>query len=215
MPERKRVAASAAQKAAQPALVPDGCAWPIVLGIDPGTRVLGYGAIVIAPDGPRLLTAGTIRPKASGNAPARLAEIARELPELLRRCRPTHVVVERAFAAINVQSALRIGESRGVALACAAQAGAEVLELSPAAARRSVVGSGAASKEQVAAMVARHLRLPGLELPLDATDALALALAHIQSLRRAMLLGARSARAPLASSARACSNPAAARAVPR
>lgn len=163
-------------------LVPAGCDWPVILGIDPGTRVLGYGAIVLAPDGPRLLLAGVIAPRAGAALAERLAEIAAELPRVLSRCRPAWVSIERAFSAVNVQSAFRIGESRGVVLACAAQHGARVAEYSPAQAKKAVIGSGAASKQQVAAMVPRLLGASLDGLPHDATDALALALAHARAL---------------------------------
>ncbi|MEW6072575.1 MAG: crossover junction endodeoxyribonuclease RuvC [Planctomycetota bacterium] len=164
-------------------LVPPDCPWPIVLGLDPGTRIVGYGAIVLAPDGPRLLACGVLRPPSRLAAAARLARIAAELEEILRAVRPALVVVERAFAARNVQSALRIGEARGVALAAAARAGAPVVELAPAAAKKALVGHGGASKEQVAAMVAARLGRGELAVPHDATDALALALAHVHRSR--------------------------------
>src|SRR5262245_13870962 len=84
-------------------LVPAGCDWPVVLGIDPGTRAMGYGAIVLAPDGPRLLVAGVIAPRAGAVLAERLAEIAAELPRVLARCRPHWLAIERAFSAVNVQ----------------------------------------------------------------------------------------------------------------
>ena len=179
--------------------VPAGCRWPIVLGIDPGTRAMGYGALVLAPGGARALAAGVLRPARAAALPQRLAELRADLDELLRRLRPGTVVVERAFSARNVQSALRIGESRGVVLAAAAAAGARVVEIAPASAKRAVAGHGSASKPQVAAMVARLL---GPSLPAladDATDALALALCHarVLELERAagVLLPGRRARA--------------------
>jgi crossover junction endodeoxyribonuclease RuvC len=89
------------------------------------------------------------------------------------------VVVEEAFASRNVQSALRIGEGRGVVLACAAAAGIRIEQVPPAVAKKALVGYGAAHKTQVAAMVARTLNLATPPEPLDATDALALALTHV------------------------------------
>ncbi len=161
--------------------------WPIVLGIDPGTRVVGYGAVVARERGPRLLAAGTVAPPAKHSVPERLGFIQAQLVELIARLRPTVVVVEQAFAARNVQSALRIGEGRGVVLACAAASGATVVQFAPAVAKRALAGHGAADKRQVGAMVGRIL---GLASPLgtaDATDALALALTYLQRSR----LGAR------------------------
>lgn len=164
----------------------------VVLGIDPGSRVVGYGAVVDAARGPRLYAAGVLRAPARGEVPERLAYIRRELDELLLKLVPAIVVVEQAFASKNQQSALRIGEGRGVILACAACAGAEVVQLTPAVAKKALVGHGAADKSQVARIVAQMLGAPDLDLPLDATDALALALAHLQRRRLGQHPGLRS-----------------------
>ncbi|MDP6408195.1 MAG: crossover junction endodeoxyribonuclease RuvC [Planctomycetota bacterium] len=162
--------------------VPEDFPWPIVLGVDPGTRVVGYGALVDAPDGPRLLAAGEVR-TGPGSVPERLAAVAGEVDELLRRLRPTVVVVEQAFAARNIQSALRIGEGRGVILAAAARSGAQVVQYAPASARKSLLGHGGADKTQVARMVAVSLGLDEPPGSLDTTDALALALAYLHRSR--------------------------------
>ena len=156
---------------------PAGREWPVVLGVDPGTRVVGYGSLVLAPDGPRLLAAGALRANARAPVAERLHTIRSGLEAELERCRPDVVVVERAFSARNVQSALRLGEARGVILACAVAAGARVAELTASEAKKAVLGHGGGSKLQVAYMVALRL---GIEVPttLDVTDALALALAH-------------------------------------
>jgi len=140
---------------------------------------VGFGAVQAHRDGPRFLDAGAIRAGAASSVPERLGEIQARITRILARIRPDVVVVERAFAARNVQSALRIGEGRGVALACAAAFGAEVIELAPAVAKKSLVGHGAADKSQVARMVAAVLRLKEPPDSEDATDALALALAHL------------------------------------
>jgi len=152
----------------------------VVLGIDPGTRVIGYGAVVDGARGPRLFAAGVLRAPAKLGVPERLAHLRRGLDELMAKLVPTVVVVEQAFASKNVRSALRIGEGRGVVLACAAAIEAEVVEMPPAVAKKALVGHGAAEKRQVARMVATVLGIAELDLPLDATDALALALAQVQ-----------------------------------
>jgi crossover junction endodeoxyribonuclease RuvC len=162
---------------------PPTCRWPILLGIDPGTRVVGYGAIVAAERGPRLLAAGVVRTDPKSPVPDRLGQIQGEIAVLLAKLRPTIVVVEQAFAARNVQAALRIGEGRGVVMACASAFGAEVVQYAPAVAKKALVGHGAADKSQVARMVAEILNAGNLDLPLDASDALALALAHWQRSR--------------------------------
>jgi crossover junction endodeoxyribonuclease RuvC len=161
-------------------LVPAGCTWPIVLGIDPGTRVLGYGALVLAPDGPRFLACGVLKTTLRASVPARLAEIQAGIEDLLRALRPGILALERAFHAKNAQSAFRIGEARGVVLAAAARAGLEIQELAPASAKKAVLGHGGASKEQVARMIATLLASGPLDVPSDATDALALAYACVK-----------------------------------
>lgn len=150
----------------------------VILGIDPGTRVVGWGAIELTPRGPRMLAAGVIRAM-SDDLPERLGLIRRELDRLIALYQPIVVAVEEAFAHKNIQSALRIGEARGVVLSCASAVGVAVHQYPPAAAKKALVGNGAAHKSQVAAMVARRLELAEAPKPLDASDALALALTHV------------------------------------
>lgn len=152
----------------------------VILGIDPGTRVVGYGAIVAGARGPKLYACGVLRAERDDDVPQRLAAIQRELQALMVKLAPDVVVVELAFAARNLQSALRIGEGRGVVLACAAASGARIEQFAPAVAKKALVGNGGADKTQVAFMVGRLLGLEKPPGPLDATDALALALAHLQ-----------------------------------
>ena len=170
---------------------------PVVLGIDPGTLVVGYGAVAQTAAGLKLVAAGELRQPPSLPVPQRLAGIRADLDDLLQRIDPDVVVVEEAFAQKNIQSALRIGEGRGVVLSSAAAIGAEVAQLSPASARKRVVGNGAADKTQVAKMVAAILGVDEIPGTLDVSDALALALAHIYERDRAVQLnperGARSA----------------------
>jgi crossover junction endodeoxyribonuclease RuvC len=183
MRDTTRAPITAARDGAITPRAASACPWPIVLGIDPGTRIVGYGAIVAAPRGARLLAAGVLRAQKSLDVPQRLGWIQVEIESLLERIRPAVVVVEQAFAARNVQSALRIGEGRGVVLACAAAFGAEVVQYAPAVAKKALLGYGAADKTQVAKMVAAILRAREMPAPLDASDALALALAHAQRSR--------------------------------
>ena len=161
-----------------PPLRPPGCNWPIVLGVDPGTRALGYGFVVVAPAGPRLLAAGVLKATQSKIA-ERLGFLGREIDGLLQSFRPDCMAVESAFFARNVRSALRLGEGRGVVLACGARFGIDVCEYAPAVVKKAIVGHGTASKEQVAAMVRTTLGAPDLEVGLDASDALAIALTHV------------------------------------
>ena len=163
--------------------VPPDCPWEIVLGLDPGTRKAGWGALLVAPDGPRLLGCGVVEAAAQRDVPARLARMSRGFDLLIERLRPATVVVESAFAFRNVKSALRIGEARGLALAAAAKRGLVVIEMAPAAAKKAVLGHGGASKNQVASMVASRLGVDLAGVAEDATDAVALALAHCQRSR--------------------------------
>lgn len=171
-----------ASRPAPPLEVPRGAgarpAGRVVLGIDPGTRVVGWGALVVTARGPRMLGAGVIR-AGDGELCGRLGLIRKELDLLIQRFQPEALAVEEAFAHKNVQSALRIGEGRGVVLSCAGAAAIPVHQYPPATAKKALVGHGAAHKTQVAAMVARRLGLAEAPGPLDASDALALALTHV------------------------------------
>jgi crossover junction endodeoxyribonuclease RuvC len=173
----------------EPSAPPDPLRERVVLGVDPGTRVVGYGAVGVSARGPVFLGAGVIRTRTADSGPRRLGAIRAELDRILADLRPGWVVVEEAFAHRNVQSALRIGEGRGVVLSCAAAAGAAVEQVPPAVAKKALVGFGAAHKSQVAAMVARLLGLERAPGPLDATDALALALTHVLRRGRARVGG--------------------------
>ena len=190
----KQAADDASQRPGEDPGIPEGfvppdCPWPIVLGLDPGTLRAGWGALLMADEGPRLLGCGVLDASARLGPPQRLAKMARGFELLLDRLRPRTVVVESAFAFRNVKSALRIGEARGLALAGAARRGCEVIEMAPAAAKKAVLGNGAASKHQVAAMVARRFDAALESVPEDATDALALALAHTERARFAAVVG--------------------------
>ena len=147
---------------------------------------MGYGALVVHASGPRMLAAGTLVVSRRLAIAQRLGLLRQELDELLRRIRPGEVVVEKAFVARNVLSALRIGEGRGVAMSCASSSGAEVFEITPAETKRSIVGTGAASKHQVRRMIADMLGLEAEVESLDTSDALALALAHLLRRRAAL-----------------------------
>ena len=149
-----------------------------ILGIDPGSRRCGYGVVErIGPGRLRYLECGVIEPARSGALHARLAEIYSGLAEVIDELSPTHVAVEGVFHGVNARSALQLGQSRGVALLAAGERRLEVFEYAPATVKRQVAGHGAASKEQVQAMV---LRLCALKRPprLDASDALAVAICH-------------------------------------
>ena len=147
-----------------------------VLGVDPGTIRCGWGVVDV--DGPRLVhVASGVVEAGRGELASRLLQVHRGLAEVLRAHAPGAFSLERNFVARNVQSAFRLGEARGVAMAAAAAAGLPVSEYTPMMVKKAVVGYGRAEKGQVQAAVQRILSLPDLPEP-DAADALAAALCH-------------------------------------
>ena len=163
----------------------------LVLGLDPSLRGTGYGIIRVAKPVPETLIHGTIRCASSWARSRCLAEIATTLRGVLKQYPAELCVIEGIFYAQNLQTAMIMGEARGAALAAIAEAGAEIVELAPRKVKQAIVGYGAAGKDAVAKMVQRMLRLPEPPAP-DAADALALALAHVQSANRYSLARARS-----------------------
>jgi len=147
-----------------------------IAAIDPGTRAVGYCVLDWSRRRLRLVVLGTFRPR-SRSLPGRLAEIDSAIRALFRKFRPAHVAVERAFVGRNALAALRLGESRGLALAAAALSGAEVFEYTAPEAKRAVSFNGASSKSAVQEAVRRMLGLSRLPEP-DAADAAALSLCH-------------------------------------
>jgi crossover junction endodeoxyribonuclease RuvC len=153
-----------------------------VLGVDCGTEYTGYGVVEEAGEGQlRCLTAGAIRLSPREPLPRRLERIFSKLSELITAHRPELVAIEDVFYAVNVKSALKLGQVRGVAMLAAAAAGLEVCEYAPLAIKSAVVGYGRAEKSQVQQMVTRLLRLPEAPESPDAADALALAICHLHT----------------------------------
>jgi crossover junction endodeoxyribonuclease RuvC len=153
----------------------------IVIGIDPGSRVTGYG--VVSRQGGQLqcIEYGVVRGICRGKPNElhdRLPRIYSGLRECLTLHPPDAVALEGIFHAVNAQTALKLGQARGVALLAAAQTGAEIFEYSPLQVKKAVVGYGRAEKSQVQLMVARLLGLKEKPHPHDAADALAIALCH-------------------------------------
>jgi crossover junction endodeoxyribonuclease RuvC len=147
-----------------------------VLGIDPGSRVTGYGVVEGDWGQARSVTYGTFR-LGDGAFGARLADLHRGLVELIGTWRVDSVAVERVFVNKNVDSALKLGHARGVVLMTVEEAGLPLAEYAPAQIKRSITGSGRAEKSQMQAMVQAILGLP--EVPAeDAADALAIAMTH-------------------------------------
>ena len=156
----------------------------IVLGIDPGTAVTGYGVVSGEPFGSlSLIECGVIRTTAHDPLPVRLRELYEDVSGLIERHKPDCVSVEDVFYAKNVRTTVVLGHARGVILLAAALAGVEIFEYPPAEIKKAVVGRGGATKEQVQFMVTRLLRLKSAPRPSDAADGAAAALAHIMGAR--------------------------------
>jgi crossover junction endodeoxyribonuclease RuvC len=154
---------------------------PRVLGLDPGLGTTGWG--LIEADGNRLahIANGQIKTDPLTPLAQRLARLAEQLEAVIAEHRPDASAVEEVFVNQNPQSTLKLGQARGVALMCAARAGIAVGEYSPSVVKKGVVGTGAAAKPQVHAMIARLL--PGARIAgPDAADALAVAITHAHHL---------------------------------
>lgn len=156
----------------------------IVLGIDPGTAVTGYG--VVRGDGsapPALLECGVIRTHARAPLAQRLREIHDGVTDLIERHHPQTMAVEDVFYAKNVRTTVVLGHARGVILLAGELRGIAIQEIPPASIKKAIVGTGGATKEQVQFMLTRLLRLKTAPQPSDAADGVAAALACIMGAR--------------------------------
>ena len=153
-----------------------------VLGIDCGTEYTGYGIVeLLSDDHLSCLCCGTIRLSPREPMPARLSQIYNQLQRLISEHQPDRVAIEDVFYAVNVKSAFKLGQVRGVAMLAAANAGLSVAEYAPLAIKSAVVGYGKAEKHQVQEMVARLLNLSEIPEPPDAADALAISICHLHT----------------------------------
>ncbi len=151
----------------------------LILGIDPGTAVTGYG--VVAKEGGSvvsLVECGVVRTSSGEELAVRIREIYQEVTALITRHEPSVVVVEDVFQGKNVQSALKLGHARGAILLAAALGEIPIAEYSPREIKKAVVGNGNATKDQVGFMVQQQLRLKAPPSPADAADGVAVALCH-------------------------------------
>lgn len=147
-----------------------------VLGIDPGLTTTGYAVIT---DG-EIAAMGVIRTSRDDATPVRLAEIRRDLANLIKEFSPSVMAIEQVFVNRNLQTATSVVRASGAAMIAAAEAGIPVVEYSPSAVKSAVAGYGRAPKEQVQRMVAVRMGLPEIPTPPDAADAVAIALCHLQ-----------------------------------
>jgi crossover junction endodeoxyribonuclease RuvC len=150
----------------------------IILGMDPGTTIMGYGVILIKDKEIRLLQYGVIKLSKYTNHAIKLTKIFERVLQLVEEYMPDEVAIEAPFFGKNIQSMLKLGRAQGVAMAAALSRDVPIVEYSPKTVKQAVTGNGNASKEQVAAMVERlvNQKLDGEFF--DATDALAVAICH-------------------------------------
>jgi crossover junction endodeoxyribonuclease RuvC len=159
-----------------------------IIGIDPGTALLGYG-VIDAPDEPILVDFGVVETTAEAAMPDRLRGLYEAVQELLETYRPEVMAIEQLFFARNVTTAITVGQARGVALLAAAQAGVQVVEYTPSQIKHAIAGYGKAGKQQMQEMVRILLGLEHTPHPDDAADALAIAICHSQHRKFAEFTG--------------------------
>lgn len=153
----------------------------VVLGVDPGTAITGYG--VVSADGDRLslMAHGAITTLPSQPLPERLLAIYRSLLTLIESYQPQAMAVEEVFFGRNVRTAIAVGHARGVVLLAAAQMGLPVFTYTPTAIKQAIIGYGRADKHQVQEMIRMLLALPNVPQPDDVADAVAIAVCHIHA----------------------------------
>ena len=162
-----------------------------ILGIDPGTVVMGFGVVERHGSELRLVDLGSVKFAASKESVERLGDILASVEELLDRFQPTALAVEAPFFGKNVQSMLKLGRAQGVVLSAGLRRGLTVAEYPPAVVKRRISGRGAASKEQLAGFLEAMYTIPiDPKRALDATDALAVATCHALTVQRAATLSA-------------------------
>jgi len=153
-----------------------------VLGVDPGSQITGYGVLEPSNGRPaRLIECGIIRTNPKDHLSKRLHALHDGLTELIRRHQPDTLAVEDIFYAKNVRTTVVLGHARGAILLAAAQAGIEVAEFAPATVKKTIVGTGAAQKNQIGFMVQRLLNLDAPPSPPDAADGVAVALTYLMT----------------------------------
>ncbi len=163
-----------------------------ILGIDPGTLVMGYGVIESEDDETALIDFGALTPPERSPIGERLSHLYHGLVEIIQRHQPDAVVVEQPFIAKNVRSAMAIGRAQAIALLAAAERHIPTFEYTPAQIKQRVANYGASSKEQIQEMVRLQLGLAEVPQPNDAADALAVAICHLREVHLSNLLAKQS-----------------------
>jgi crossover junction endodeoxyribonuclease RuvC len=153
-----------------------------VLGIDCGTEYTGYGVVELCPNDQLVcVLCGAVKLSPRESMALRLSKVYDALAAIIEEQHPDEVAIEGVFYAVNVKSALKLGQVRGVAMLAASAAGLEVAEYAPLSIKSAVVGYGRAEKHQVQHMVTRLLNLAEIPEPPDAADALAIAICHLHT----------------------------------
>lgn len=153
----------------------------VILGIDPGFAIVGFGLISAERGQQKMLRCGAITTPAGLPLPTRLLQIKRDMDELLKIFHPEHLAVEELFFNTNITTGIGVAQARGVILLAAEEAGVPIYEYSPSQVKQAVVGYGKAEKRQVMDMTKRILGLSAVPRPDDAADAVAIALCHARS----------------------------------
>jgi len=159
-----------------------------IIGIDPGTGILGFGVIDFIKGKVSLVDAGVIRTPVKEDAAVRLETIYDELSQIIKETKPDHISVEKLFFAQNVTTAMTVSQARGVVLLCAQQSKLEIYEYTPLQIKQAMTGYGRADKNQIQEMVRVILGLKVIPKPDDAADALAAAITHSMSLKNSTKL---------------------------
>ena len=149
-----------------------------IIGIDPGTGILGFGVIDVAGGRSKLVTAGVIKTPAHTPLDERLEEIFHGLNQIITETQPTVMSIEKLFFAQNITTAISVSHARGVVMLCGRLAHLPIAEYTPLQIKQTLTGYGRADKKQIQEMVRLHLNLQVVPKPDDAADALAAAITH-------------------------------------
>ncbi len=154
-----------------------------ILGIDPGTGILGFGVIEVEKGKAQLVDAGVIRTLVKEDDAVRLQTIFEEITDIIAQTKPQEMAVEKLFFAQNVTTAMTVSQARGVVLLAGQQAGLKIAEYTPLQIKQALTGYGRAEKHQIQEMVRVILQLKEVPKPDDCADALAAALTHVQTFK--------------------------------
>lgn len=153
----------------------------IIMGIDPGVAATGYGVLEAQNNNLSLIAYGCIKTKSDCPFPQRLSIIYNELKHIINKYHPYKIAIETIYFAKNVKTAMKVAEARGVSILVAGENGAQILEFTPLQVKQSLTGYGRATKSQIQQMVKNTLNLEKIPRPVDAADALAIAITCVQT----------------------------------